>query len=163
MEESVGKAFSLSVALFAGYCFLRLSPYRRFTSENLRSDRYALHVLGVSFWLYAIGVLVALGLGIESEGPINEFAQAVVEYTHIQAPVVIALPLAATLALVDSLATLFVMRKDPSQRLAAGKGIFAKMLVSAIARAIRKSDDSILRLLWRATIYETPLMVTLIP
>jgi len=35
------------------------------------------------------------------------------------------------------------------------------MRLAAVARSIRKSDDSVLRLLWRATIYGTPLMVTL--
>ena len=160
MDESVAKAFSLSIALFAGYSFIRLSPYRRFKAESLRSDRYAYHVLGIAFWLYIVGVLIALLIGVE-DGRFADWWRQGVAYTHIQAPVMIALPLAAIAALVDSLATAFLMREDPSKRLAEGKGIFTKMLVSAIARTIRESDDSVLRLLWRATIYETPLMVSL--
>ena len=160
MDESVAKAFSLSIALFAGYSFIRLSPYRRFKAESFRSDRYAYHVLGIAFWLYIAGVLIALSIGVE-DGRLADWWRQGVAYTHIQAPVMIALPLAAIAALVDSLATAFLMREDPSKRLAEGKGIFTKMLVSAIARTIRESDDSVLRLLWRATIYETPLMVSL--
>jgi hypothetical protein len=39
MEESVLRAFGVSVALFAGYLFLRTSQYRRFRAEHLRTDR----------------------------------------------------------------------------------------------------------------------------
>jgi hypothetical protein len=106
-------------------------------------------------------VLVGLGIGVEGDGFVNKFAEAAVRYTHIQAPVIIALPLAALAAFLDSWRTLALLKKDPSQRLAHEKSIFVAMRVAAIARAVRKSDDSVLRLLWRATIYETPLMVTL--
>ena len=67
MEESVVKAFSLSFTLFAGYLFTWLSPYRRFQAENLRSDRYAYHVLGVSLALYLVGVAIAVGIGFDVE------------------------------------------------------------------------------------------------
>jgi len=95
MEESVVKAFSLSLTLFAGYLFTCLSPYRRFQAENLRADRYAYHVLGVSLALYLVGVAIAVGIGFDVEGgPLYNVAHSVAQYTHIQAPVMIAIALA---------------------------------------------------------------------
>jgi hypothetical protein len=162
MEESVVKAFSLSLTLFAGYLFTWLSPYRRFQAENLRPDRYAYHVLGVSLALYLVGVAIAVGIGFDVEsGPLYDVAHSVARYTHIQAPVMIAIALALILAGLDSLCTAFVMRRDPALQLVGWTQPFARMRLAAVARSIRKSDDSVLRLLWRATIYGTPLMVTL--
>jgi hypothetical protein len=162
MEESVVKAFSLSLTLFAGYLFIRLSPYRRFQAENLRPDRYAYHVLGFSLALYLAGVAIAVWVGFDVEdGPMYNVAHNVAQYTHIQAPVIITIALALILAGLDSLCTAFVMRRDPALQLVDWTQPFARMRLAAVARTIRKSDDSVLRLLWRATIYGTPLMVTL--
>ncbi len=162
MEESVVKAFSLSLTLFAGYLFIRLSPYRRFQAENLRPDRYAYHVLGFSLALYLVGVAIAVAIGFDVEdGPMSKLAHNVAQYTHIQAPVIITIALALILAVVDSLCTAFVMRRDPALQLVDWTQPFARMRLAAVARSIRKSDDSVLRLLWRATIQGTPLMVTL--
>jgi hypothetical protein len=88
-------------------------------------------------------------------------AHSVAQYTHIQAPVMIAIALALIWAVVNSLYTAFVMRRDPALQLVDWRQPFARMRLAAVARSIRKSDDSVLRLLWRATIYGTPLMVTL--
>jgi hypothetical protein len=162
MEESVVKAFSLSLTLFAGYLFIWLSPYRRFQAENLRPDRYAYHLLGFSLALYLAGVAIAVWIGFDVEdGPMSYVAHNVAQYTHIQAPVIIAIVLALILAGLDSLCTAFVMRRDPALQLVDWTQPFARMRLAAVARSIRKSDDSVLRLLWRATIYGTPLMVTL--
>jgi hypothetical protein len=162
VEESVVKAFSLSLTLFAGYLFIRLSPYRRFQAENLRPDRYAYHVLGFSLALYLVGVAIAVAVGFDVEsGPTYNIARTVAQYTHIQAPVIIAIALALILAVVDSLCIAFVMRRDPALQLVDWRQPFARMRLAAVARSILKSDDSVLRLLWRATIYGTPLLVTL--
>jgi hypothetical protein len=160
MEESVVKAFSFSLTLFAGYLFTWLSPYRRFQAENLRPDRYAYHLLGVSLALYLVGVGIAVGFDVEA-GPMYNVVHSVAKYTHIQAPVMIAIALALIWAVADSLYTAFVMRRDPALQLVDWTQPFARMRLAAVARSIRKSDDSVLRLLWRATIYGTPLMVTL--
>jgi hypothetical protein len=160
MEESVVKAFSFSLTLFAGYLFTWLSPYRRFQAENLRPDRYAYHLLGVSLALYLVGVGIAVGFDVEA-GPMYNVVHSVAQYTHIQAPVMIAIALALIWAVADSLYTAFVMRRDPALQLVDWTQPFARMRLAAVARSIRKSDDSVLRLLWRATIYGTPLMVTL--
>ncbi|MGB6309667.1 MAG: hypothetical protein WBF89_17910 [Steroidobacteraceae bacterium] len=163
MEESVVKAsFSLSLTLFAGYLFIRLSTYRRFRAENLRPDRYAYHVLGYSLVFYLVGVAIAIGLGFDAtQGPMYEMATGMAQHVHIQPPSIIAIALALILAVVDSLCIAFIMRGDPALHLVGWRHPFARMRLAALARAIRKSDDSVLRLLWRATIYGAPLMVTL--
>ena len=165
MEQSAANAFSLSslsVTLFAGYLFTRLSPYRRFRAENLRSDRYAFHVLGISFGFYLAGVVIAWGLGCaDPDSPMYALARSVTEYTHIQVPVIVAIAVALIWAGVDSSWIAFVMRKDPALQLVSWKQRFARVRLAAVARAILRSDDSVLRLLWRATIYGKPLMVTL--
>src|SRR5882672_7123434 len=95
MEESVFKALGLSVTLLAGYCFFLTSAYRRFRAEHLRPDRFAFHVLGVSVFLYVVGVLVA---SILVRHGAYEFARIVAEYTHLQDPVMCALILAPRMA-----------------------------------------------------------------
>jgi hypothetical protein len=57
--EALAKALGASVPLLAGYLFLRMSPYRRYRAEHLRTDRFALHVFEFSVVCYAVGVLTA--------------------------------------------------------------------------------------------------------
>lgn len=59
MGDAARSIFSASIALLAGYSFIRLSYYRRFRAEHLRTDRYTLHVLGLSFVLFLAGSLAA--------------------------------------------------------------------------------------------------------
>jgi len=158
MEESVFKALGLSVTLLAGYCFFLTSAYRRFRAEHLRPDRFAFHVLGVSVFLYAVGVLVA---SILVRHGAYEFARTVAEYTHLQAPVMCALILAPILGTRDSLYVAHCMRHNTVVAPLDWRHPFARMRMAAIARFIEDSDDAGIRLHWRALIYRKPLMLTL--
>jgi hypothetical protein len=42
MGEAARSVFSASIALLAGYAFIRVSYYRRFSAEHLKTDRFAL-------------------------------------------------------------------------------------------------------------------------
>jgi hypothetical protein len=59
MGEAARSVFSASIALLAGYAFIRVSYYRRFSAEHLKTDRFALHILGYSSVFYILGEVIA--------------------------------------------------------------------------------------------------------
>jgi hypothetical protein len=162
MEESVFKGFGVSVTLFAGYLVLRCSPYRRFKAEHLRTDRFALHVLGFALLAYAISVLVASVIEREFKGGVlHNLLLIAMSYTHLEAPVICSVLVAPLLGVVDSLRITYHMRRDPAVTQHSWWHPIAKTRFAAVARFILECDDAATRLLHRATIFRKPIMLTL--
>jgi hypothetical protein len=105
MGEGARSIFSASIALLAGYTFIRL---------------------------WAAGVT---------------------------APVANAILFGFFLALFDNIRVRYLMRRDAS--IGARSGFWEGIRIAAVARFVRKSNDSALRAIFRATILKKPLMVTL--
>jgi hypothetical protein len=163
MDESVLKAFGVSVTVFGGYFFLRTSPYRRFLAEHLRTDRFALHVLGFALLSYAFSVVIASITEREfKSGWVHDILGTAKEYTRLETPVIFTVLLAPILGIFDSIYVTLRMHRD----LAVAQHSFwkrplAKMRAAAAARFVLKCDDAATRLLYRATIYRKALMITL--
>jgi len=158
MGEAARSVFSASIALLAGYSFIRLSYYRRFVAEYLRTDRFALHVLGYSFAFFLLGDVTA---EVIPHWTWNVFlsVERSLENVGITAPVINAIALGVVIALVDNVRVRCLMRKDAA--MSARNGFLEGIRIAAVARFVRKSNDSALRAIFRATILKKNLMVTL--
>ena len=162
MEESVLKAFGVSVILFGGYIFLRTSPYRRFRSEHLRTDRFALHILGFALASYLAGVILASIVDFEFQDTFVDAAlMQAARYSSLQAPVICTLVLAPLLGLVDAVRIAFLMRRDPAVVHLQWRSLNRKLRAAAVARFVLECDDEATRLLHRAIIFRKPMLITL--
>jgi hypothetical protein len=158
MGEGARSIFSASIALLAGYTFIRVSYYRRFSAEHLKTDRFALHVLGWSFVFYVLGEVIAEFM-IDWTPGWFETVQSGLWAAGVTAPVANAILLGFFLALFDNIRVRYLMRRDAS--ISARSGFWEGIRIAAVARFVRKSNDSALRAIFRATILKKPLMVTL--
>jgi hypothetical protein len=157
----VAELFGASTTLLAGYLFIRWSPYRRYSVEALRSDRYALHVFGYSLPLYLAGSLaphLAHGFAPIDVKWIREAGQAL-NSNGVPSAAVFAILFAPIASFVDSFYVLLLMRRDVVVRKPGT--LLERMRRAAVARHVQKSNDSGLRLVYRATALRKRLMVTL--
>jgi hypothetical protein len=167
MGDVARSAFSASIALLAGYSFVRLCYFRRFTAESLRADRYALHVLGYSFALFVLGELAAQFIPYWTPERFLSI-EADLEKLGITAPFLNALLLGPALALLDNGRVRWLMRRDKSLRLlredralSGPRRFFRGIRLAAVARFVRRSNDAGLRAIFRAVLLQKNLMVTL--
>jgi hypothetical protein len=158
MEAAARSAFSASLALVAGYAFLRLSYYRKFTVEHLRTDRLALHILGYSFLFFVLGDVASHVIPYWTPEWLQS-AEADLAAIGIKPPVINAIALGVVIAGLDNIRVRILMRRNAA--LLRGKTFVERVRMAAVARFVRKSNDSALRAMYRATIYQKPLMVSL--
>ena len=158
MGEAARSVFSASIALLAGYAFIRISYYRRFSAEHLKTDRFALHILGYSFVFYILGEVIAEFM-IDWTPSRFESVLSGLWAAGVTAPVANAILLGSVLAVFDNIRVRYLMRRDAS--ISARSGFYEGIRIAAVARFVRKSNDSALRAIFRATILKKPLMVTL--
>jgi hypothetical protein len=158
MEEAARSAFSASLALVAGYAFIRLSYYRRFSAECLRADRFALHILGYSFFLFVLGDVAATFIPYWTPRRLQS-AEADLAAIGIKHPVINAIFFGMAAAVCDNIRVRLLMRKNVA--LLSGKSFVERIRIAAVARFVGKSNDSALRVMFRATIFKKPVMVTL--
>lgn len=153
-SQPVLLAFGAGTAVLAGYVFIRFSPYRRFRAESLRADRFALHLLGCSVLLYAIGAA--------TDALAPQFQTTIVEKLEkagITRPILFALIAALPVAFVDSIYTLILQSDDVA--LKEPGGLWARIRSAAISRYMRACDDAGVRIIYRAFRLKKQLMVTL--
>jgi hypothetical protein len=158
MGDTARSIFSASISLLAGYTFIRLSYYRRFSAEHLKTDRFALHVLGYSFCFFILGEIIAEFIPDWIPGWFAP-ARAGLTAAGITAPVVNAIFLALVVAVFDNVRVRYLMRTDAS--MTASESFLEGVRIAAVARFVRNSNDSALRAIFRATILKKSLMVTL--
>jgi hypothetical protein len=161
MGEAASSLFSASISLLAGYAFIRLSYYRKFSASSLRTDRLALHLLGYSFVAYVVGDFLAEVIPDFTPSSPTWLANVRVDLdgAGIKAPVINSIAFAVIAAALDNLRVRILMRSDVSR---ISRGSFLEDLrIAAVARFVRKSNDSALRVIFRATILQKPIMLTL--
>jgi hypothetical protein len=160
VAESAHQALAASVFLLAGYVYIRTSYYRRFSAEHLRTDRFALHILGYALVFAVIGA--ALAEGIPSWTP-KSFAPAEndLRVVGITATTVNALVLAALLGMLNNVWVLLKMRDDFAVLSVSGRPYLSRLRIAATALYIRKSNDAMLRSLFRALLRRKQIMITL--
>ncbi|HEV7137967.1 MAG TPA: hypothetical protein VGN43_15115 [Steroidobacteraceae bacterium] len=161
MPGGVAELFGASTTLLAGYLFIRWSPYRRYSVEALRSDRYALHVFGYSLPLYLAGSLVphlAHGFAQVDVRWLREAGQAL-KSNGVPSAAVFAILIAPIASFLDGVYVLILMHRDEVVRKPGT--LLERARRAAVARHVRKSNDSGLRTVYRATAMRKRLMVTL--
>jgi hypothetical protein len=160
--ESLAKAFGVSVSLLAGYLFVRLSPYRQYRAEHLRTDRFALHVFGFSVLCYVAGVSVASVIDFRFHGRLVDiYLLEIAKYLKLEPAVICSLLASPILALFDRSYVLIRACRDPAVREHPWHRLIKKSAAAAVATFIFKCDDEAIRTLHRATFYRKPLMLTL--
>lgn len=157
MGEAARSLFSASISLLAGYAFFRLSYYRRFASEAVRTDRFALLVLGYSFFFYVVGHVVAEFAPYWTPVALEHVSSGL-ESAGITTPVINAILLGVVFAALDNCRVRFLMRNDAYVK---GSKYLEGLRKAAVARFVHKSRDAALRAIFRAVVLKKPLMVTL--
>jgi hypothetical protein len=160
--DTLAKAFGVSVSLLAGYLFLRVSPFRRYRAEHLRTDRFALHVFGFSVICYFFGVATAsIVLYKFPGGWVDVYLHKVAKYSELDISVICTLGVSPVLGVLDRLYNLMRMWLDPAVKARPWWRLYKKSEAAAVARFISKCDDAAIRTLYRATFYRKPIMLTL--
>lgn len=165
--ELTHKALSVTVALFAGYLFFRISYLTRFSLEHLRTDRLALHLFGYAAALIMGGAVIAQIMPDWTPSALNG-VQNSIAFLGFSPTSINAIGLAILSAFLHNLYVLVLMWKDQavtSVRLNYYKSLsvwlVARLRMAAIALYLRRSEDPMLRTLFRATVLRKPIMVTL--
>jgi hypothetical protein len=162
MESSVLKVYGASLSLLSGYIFIRVSPYRAYKTEHLRTDRFALHVLGYSIVFYALGQFLASFIELKfSHGKVDAILGTLAKYFGLDASVICSLLIALILSCVDRISILFMMLDNAVVQGLPWKYIKLKTRAAGIARYVVKCEDPAIKILYRAFVYRKPLMVTL--
>jgi hypothetical protein len=157
--ESLAEAFGVSVSLLAGYIFLRMSPFRRYRAEHLRTDRFALQVFGFSIICYAVGVAISSVVAFKlPHGFFDTYLHKIAKYLELDVSVLCTLAVSPFLGLLDRFYVLVRMWGDPAVK---NRPWYAKSSAAAVARFVANCDDAAIQVLYRATFYRKPLMLTL--
>jgi hypothetical protein len=160
--ESIAKAFGVSVSLLAGYIFLRVSPFRRYRAEHLRTDRFALHVFGFSVLCYSFGIATASIVGYKfHNGLVDIYLHKIAKYSELDVSVICTLGVAPLLGILDRAYITLLMCRDPAVKERPWRRLYKKSEAAAVARFIFNCDDAAIRTLYRATFYRKPVMLTL--
>lgn len=145
-----------SIALLGGYLFVKWSPYRRFRAESMRSDRYALHIAGWSFALYAGSAVL---LGLHSNFLLMEDFGTTKLGEGLPAAALVSVILAIPAAWVDSF--VLALAHDAGHLSALPRSIPARCRAAAMHKYMERSADAATRTLYRATVQRKRIMVTL--
>jgi hypothetical protein len=161
--ESLARAFGdVSVSLLAGYLFLRISPYRGWRADHLRSDRFAFHVFGFSIICYTAGVAIASVISFKfPHGFVDTYLSKAGKYLELKPSTICAFAAGPFLAAADRMIIMLRMLGDPAVKEHAWFELYKKSAAAAVARFVFKCDDAAIRTLHRATFYLKPLMLTL--
>lgn len=158
MPTGALQVLGAGIGLLAGFIFIHLSVYRRYSLANLRTDRYALHVVGWALLFFPLGILADYYL--TGCLPMQD------EITHLKwgglpMSVAYACVFALLASVIDNVVTLIAM-SNPLYRLRGSNLSFMALIrLAAVARYVRNSPDPSLRILYRATMLRKRLMVTL--
>jgi hypothetical protein len=160
MEGTVAKVFGASIALLAGYAFLKVSYLRRFSTEHLRTDRYALHLLGVSLALYVLGDFAAAVIPEWTPEALVGVKNDAIR-SGLTEPVVNSIIFGILFGLADNLIVRFEMRNDPAMLNNTDLSWRRSMRLAAVAKFVCKCSDAKLRTLFRALMLCKRVMITM--
>jgi hypothetical protein len=158
MPSNVLQIFGAGISLLAGFLFLHFSLYRRYSAERLRTDRYALHVVGCALIFFPIGLL--LDYYYTSELPLQREI-AYLQNHGLPFAVAYACAVALIAAVVDNVITLIAMSDELYPLDKRHLRLWDITKLAAVARYVQNSHDPALRILYRATMLRKRLMVTM--
>jgi hypothetical protein len=160
MGEAAAHAFfSASLSLLAGFLFVHTSYYQRYCAASLKPERLALYLLGWSFAAYVCGEVLAVLTPVDLTPARLVSARDDLYKAGITAPVLNSIWLAVLCGLGDNIRCQFLMRRDV-ERYSRGD-IIEDWRIGAAARFVRKSTNWALRVMFRATVLQKPLLITL--
>jgi len=162
--EEVSKGLYVSIALLAGYVFIKTSYYSRFATEHLRTDRFAFHILANAVVFIVIGTAMA-ELIPPWTIPRLQSVPADLKVLGITAASFNAILAAAIFGILDNFRIFVLMRNDKAVVSVSGTPRYRffrkQMRMAGVSRYVRKSNDPVLRTLFRALILEKRIMVSL--
>jgi hypothetical protein len=163
VEQAASKLFGASIALLAGYVWFRVSYRRRFAVEHLRTDRFAIYLVGISVVLYVLGDFLAHILpDLMPDCPVLMRVREDARLAGITEAVINAVILAILWGVAENCHVLRKMARNRSLTQALDALPFKKKLrLAAIADYINRSSDSNVRTLFRAQILRKRIMITL--
>jgi len=159
MGEAAHSFFSASLSLLAGFLFVHISYYRRFSAASLKPERLALNLLGWSFAAYVLGEAIAVLTPFDLTPGRLVRARDDLYAAGITAPVINSIYLAIIAGVFDNILCQFAMRFDV-QRFSRGN-LLEDWRIAAVAKFVRNTNNSALRMIFRATVLQKPLMITL--
>jgi hypothetical protein len=162
VEEIARPVFAASVSLLAGYAFLWLAYFRRFSVEHLRSDRFAFYLLGWAFAFFILGD-VAANLIPAWSPPMMSGAWDGLRAAGVTASGINAIVFGVLAVVFENLRVLVIMRTDVSEfaRRQPKMSVLARMRFAAAALYILKSSNAALQTCYRATVLGKPVLLTL--
>ena len=158
MGETALKLFGAGFPLLSGYLFTRVSYYRRFKAEFMRTDHFTFYLLGYSLVFFLCG---AASASVIPEWTIPGFARAKagLDKVGFTADVANALLISYVWAWICNFRVWQRVRPQPN---VADDGTRrGKFRLAALELFVRESPNASLRLLFRATLQKKPVMVTL--
>lgn len=163
MEQAASKLFGASIALLAGYVWFRVSYRRRFAVEHLRTDRFAIYLVGISVVLYVLGDFCAHIIpDWMPSWPVLVRVRDDARLAGINEAVINAVVLATIWGFAENCNVLRKMTRNRSLSQALNALSFkGKLRLAAIADFINRSSDSNVRTLFRAQILRKRIIVTL--
>jgi hypothetical protein len=156
----VAKIFTAGLWLLSGFVYIYTSYYRRFAWERLKTDRFALFALACSFVIYLIGA--AFSRIIPDWTP--KWFEAIRDEAlnlGVSAAVFNALIVGALAGMAENYLTSRALKGDSVLSAYAPQSLWGCMRFAAREKFVRKSNDALLRLLFRATVMKKYVQVTM--
>lgn len=167
MGDVTKTLFGASLSLLAGFLYVHTSYYRRFACEYLKTDRFGFLLLVYSLSLFLVGALAAEKLHDVTPQWFQQF-RVDAESIGISATLVNAFVGALILAFAENFYHRWRMKSDPILAATlATKGVgrftllLTQMRLGAQARYVGKTNDSFLRVLFRAKVLNKFLQVSM--
>lgn len=157
MGETARQLFGAGFPLLAGYLFTRVSYYRRFKAEFMRTDHFAFFLLGYSLAFYLVGAVAA---GLVPHWVIPQFAGVVEGLEKIGFTAAVANSLVVAVAWAWW-CNYRIWKRVGEPEIDDGGQPRGKFRLAALELFVRESADASLRLLFRATVQKKLIMVTL--
>jgi hypothetical protein len=156
----MGSVFGVSLALLAGYVYVRTSYYRRFSCEHLRTDRFALHLLAFSFVLYLAGAFASELLPDWGWKPFKKLRDDA-EKVGVSVGLINAVLFAVLYGFYENIKLARRLGRDPHIAGQLPNKINGRMRLAAQLKYVKKSTDATLRLMFRAVLLNKLVQVTL--
>jgi hypothetical protein len=158
MGETAKQLFGAGFPLLSGYIFTRVSYYRRFKAEFMRTDHFAFYLLGYALAFYLAGA-VAAGLMPDWTFPGFAGVREGLEHIGFNAPVANSIVVSIVWAWWCNARILWRVGPPPVPPDASSPR--GKFRMAALELFVRESSDANLRLLFRAAMLRKLIMVTL--
>lgn len=161
MEEAAKNVVSASLWLLAAYAYVRLSYYRRFRVEHLERDRFALHLVAFSAAFYVAGQVAAALAPNYILPPFADSLRKNLASIGITIPVLSSITIGVLFAGAENAVVAARMWRDARRIDDRWWWVRTRCRLAAVSLFIRRSDDAILKTVFRAAVLKKSILVTL--